>query len=352
MDYAWTGRSPSVIRGFRPSALSLREGILDGTFLASQPLPSEGALAKQFGVTRPTVHQRLPERTPGIGSCRSHQGPRHLRLLRTHSRPSHTRSRRTPAFGRQPHQGRRRPLNRRRTAGSHPHRHSTGPTGPTSHPAGRADAHVRRTADRKQRPYSSTPPDGRPVLGAHRHQIRGRDPTASAGALHAALRPGPRAPLHGVHAHPHASTRPGSGATTGRRGPEAPRHPRDPHRGGQAPHPGGVPPSTRSWSCRSGCSKSWVAQTFSTSSRRLAPLTARGTGAGRACAPVSAPLQPGRRPCRAHSNQPPDARGGRCDWRSRPPFPASTATHCCTGCASPSPLTRNPQISLPLYLEE
>ncbi|MFE2189959.1 GntR family transcriptional regulator [Streptomyces olivaceus] len=74
--------------------------MLEGTFPAGQPLPSEGALAKQFGVTRPTLRQGMPERTPGIGSCRSHQGPRHLRLLRTHSRPSHTRSRRTPAFRR------------------------------------------------------------------------------------------------------------------------------------------------------------------------------------------------------------------------------------------------------------
>ncbi|WP_411577134.1 GntR family transcriptional regulator [Streptomyces sp. A13(2022)] len=73
VDYAWTGRSLAVIRGFGPSVLPLREGILDGTFLTRQPLPSEGALAKQFGVTRPTVRQGLPERTPGIGSCRSHR---------------------------------------------------------------------------------------------------------------------------------------------------------------------------------------------------------------------------------------------------------------------------------------
>lgn len=45
-------------------------------------------------------------------------------------------------------------------------------------------------------------------------------------------------------------------------------------------------------------------QTFSTGSRRFAPLTARGPAPGRACAPVSAPLQPGRCPCRAHSNEP------------------------------------------------
>lgn len=36
--------------------------------------------------------------------------------------------------------------------------------------------------------------------------------------------------------------------------------------------------------------------------RRLAPLAARGPAPGRACAPVSAPLQPGRRPCRALSS--------------------------------------------------
>lgn len=40
-------------------------------------------------------------------------------------------------------------------------------------------------------------------------------------------------------------------------------------------------------------------QTFSTGSRRLAPLTARGPAPGRACAPASVPLQPGRRPRRA-----------------------------------------------------
>jgi hypothetical protein len=58
-------------------------------------------------------------------------------------------------------------------------------------------------------------------------------------------------------------------------------------------------------------------QTFSTGSRRLAPLTARGPAPGRACAPVYAPLQPGRRPRRAHSNQPPDAREGGASWLGR-----------------------------------
>lgn len=59
-------------------------------------------------------------------------------------------------------------------------------------------------------------------------------------------------------------------------------------------------------------------QTFSTGSRRLAPLPARGPAPGRACAPASVPLQPGRRPCRAQSMQPPDAREGvRRGWGGR-----------------------------------
>ncbi len=253
--------------------------------LPRQPtLTFEGALAKQFGVTRPTVHQRLPERSPSIGSRRGHQGPRHLRPLPTHSRPSHTRPRRTPAFGRQPHQGRRRPLNRRRTAGSHPHRHSPGPTGPTSHPAGRVDTHVRPTANQYGEETPPPAPELYTPLSGQGHELHFTEYIR-------------------VHPHPPASTRPGSGATTGRRGPGAPRHPRDPHRGGQAPHPGGVPPSG-SWSCRSGCSTSWVAQTFSTSSRRLTPLPARGPAPGRACAPASAPLQPGRGPRRARPEGP------------------------------------------------
>ncbi len=46
---------------YRQIADYLREGILNGTFPAYQPLPSEEALAKQFGVTRPTVRQGLTE---------------------------------------------------------------------------------------------------------------------------------------------------------------------------------------------------------------------------------------------------------------------------------------------------
>lgn len=59
-------------------------------------------------------------------------------------------------------------------------------------------------------------------------------------------------------------------------------------------------------------------RTFPTSSRRLAPLPARGPAPGRACAPAFVPLQPGRLPCRAPSMQPPDAREGvRRGWGGR-----------------------------------
>lgn len=59
--------------------------------------------------------------------------------------------------------------------------------------------------------------------------------------------------------------------------------------------------------------------TFFTGARRLAPLTARGPAPGRACAPVSAPLQPGRRPRRAHSMQPPDCQRRGTSWLGRSP---------------------------------
>jgi hypothetical protein len=49
--------------------------------------------------------------------------------------------------------------------------------------------------------------------------------------------------------------------------------------------------------------------TASASSQRD-KTSARGPAPGRACTPASAPLQPGRRPRRAHSDQPPDAREG------------------------------------------
>ena len=70
-------------------------------------------------------------------------------------------------------------------------------------------------------------------------------------------------------------------------------------------------------------------------SRRLAPLPARGPAPSRACTPASAPLQPNRRPRRAHSDEPPDVRGEvRRGWGDRfhgsshlpGPSPASSKT--------------------------
>ncbi|MET9195077.1 GntR family transcriptional regulator [Streptomyces olivaceus] len=207
-----------MIPGFRPSVLPLHEGILDGTFPASQPLPSEGALAKQLDVTRPKVRQDLSEvRASGPVEAIKGRG--------TFAHSPHTvapapRARRV----RRPSDGSRIKADGVRWTDAEPtvatrSRRSTGPSGPTSHPVGRADAHIQRLADRRPRPSSSTPPDISPVLGTHRHQVRGGG--HAAGALHSARRPGPRPPLHGVHPHPHAFTRPGSGATTRRRGPEA-----------------------------------------------------------------------------------------------------------------------------------
>lgn len=39
----------------------LRRGILDGTYPPGLPLPSEEVLAKEFGVSRPTVRQGIAE---------------------------------------------------------------------------------------------------------------------------------------------------------------------------------------------------------------------------------------------------------------------------------------------------
>jgi hypothetical protein len=85
-----------------------------------------------------------------------------------------------------------------------------------------------------------------------------------------------------------------------------------------------------------------VIQSLSTSSRRLAPLTARGPAPGRACAPVSAPLQPGRRPCRAHSNQPPEAGERGTSWlgRSAPRLYGATLARASKITASTSCLSR------------
>jgi GntR family transcriptional regulator len=82
---------------YRQIADYLRRGILDGTYPAGQPLPSEEALAKQFGVTRPTVRQGLTElRAAGLVEAIMGRGT----FARSpHKRPSLTRPRgvrRTP----------------------------------------------------------------------------------------------------------------------------------------------------------------------------------------------------------------------------------------------------------------
>ncbi|MFD9651098.1 GntR family transcriptional regulator [Streptomyces mirabilis] len=76
---------------YRQIAAYLREGILNGTYPAGQPLPSEESLAKQFGVTRPTVRQGLTElRASGLVEVIMGRGT----FARSpHSRPSLTRPR-------------------------------------------------------------------------------------------------------------------------------------------------------------------------------------------------------------------------------------------------------------------
>ncbi|GGN77464.1 GntR family transcriptional regulator [Streptomyces albiflavescens] len=85
---------------YRQIAEYLREGILNGTYPAGQPLPSEETLAKQFGVTRPTVRQGLTElRASGLVEVIMGRGT-FARSPQT--RPSHTRPRgirRTPDGG-------------------------------------------------------------------------------------------------------------------------------------------------------------------------------------------------------------------------------------------------------------
>ncbi|WP_405888653.1 GntR family transcriptional regulator [Streptomyces sp. NBC_01136] len=76
---------------YRQIAEYLREGILNGTYPAGQPLPSEETLAKQFGVTRPTVRQGLTElRASGLVEVIMGRGT-FARSPQT--RPSHTRPR-------------------------------------------------------------------------------------------------------------------------------------------------------------------------------------------------------------------------------------------------------------------
>ncbi|KNE83497.1 MULTISPECIES: GntR family transcriptional regulator [Streptomyces] len=76
---------------YRQIAEHLRRSILDGTYPAGQPLPSEEVLAKQFGVTRPTVRQGIAElRAAGLVEVMMGRG---MFVRSPHSRPSLTRPR-------------------------------------------------------------------------------------------------------------------------------------------------------------------------------------------------------------------------------------------------------------------
>ncbi|MEW9519383.1 GntR family transcriptional regulator [Streptomyces tubercidicus] len=76
---------------YRQIAEYLRQGILDGTYPAGQPLPSEELLAKQFGVSRPTVRQGISElRASGLVEVMMGRG---MFVRSPHSRPSVTRPR-------------------------------------------------------------------------------------------------------------------------------------------------------------------------------------------------------------------------------------------------------------------
>ncbi|MDW6059912.1 GntR family transcriptional regulator [Streptomyces sp. FXJ1.4098] len=76
---------------YRQIANHLRDGILDGTYPAGQPLPSEEVLAKQFGVTRPTVRQGIAElRAAGLVEVMMGRG---MFVRSPHTRPSLTRPR-------------------------------------------------------------------------------------------------------------------------------------------------------------------------------------------------------------------------------------------------------------------
>jgi GntR family transcriptional regulator len=76
---------------YRQIADHLREGILNGTYPAGQPLPSEESLAEQFGVTRPTVRQAVAElRANGLVEVLMGRG---MFVRSPHGRPSITRPR-------------------------------------------------------------------------------------------------------------------------------------------------------------------------------------------------------------------------------------------------------------------
>lgn len=76
---------------YREIADALRERILDGTYVAGQALPGEEVLAKEFGVTRPTVRQGISElRAAGLVAASMGRGT----FVRSpHARPTITRPR-------------------------------------------------------------------------------------------------------------------------------------------------------------------------------------------------------------------------------------------------------------------
>lgn len=76
---------------YRQIADHLRAGILDGTYPAGQPLPSEESVANDFGVTRPTVRQAIAElRANGLVEVLMGRG---MFVRSPHGRPSLTRPR-------------------------------------------------------------------------------------------------------------------------------------------------------------------------------------------------------------------------------------------------------------------
>lgn len=73
---------------YKAIAAHLQRGILDGTYPAGQPLPSEEILAKQFGVSRPTVRQGIAElRAAGLVEVMMGRG---MFVRSPHARPSLT----------------------------------------------------------------------------------------------------------------------------------------------------------------------------------------------------------------------------------------------------------------------
>lgn len=105
---------------YRQIAAHLREGILDGTYPVGQPLPSEEVLAKQYGVSRPTVRQGIAElRAAGLVDVMMGRGM----FVRSPRPPQpHPPERHPPRQRRPLHRSRRHPVDQRRRPRSHPHR--------------------------------------------------------------------------------------------------------------------------------------------------------------------------------------------------------------------------------------